>query len=152
MRGTRNISVNALMHSFMCDCVSSNNTNSPIWPNLCVVPASRLVAASPYLTCTWRKIPLFCKMYKAPGRLEINVSPYPLKSGWYVVSLCHCQDIVHSVQSVIQYPRNTELLFESSTKIGLKRWICSSMYIILQIKVSCHQMYIWQGQSKHSHQ
>jgi hypothetical protein len=33
--------------------------------------------------------------------IEINVSPYPLKSGWYVVSLCHCQDIVHLVQSGI---------------------------------------------------
>jgi len=146
MRGTRNISVNALMHSFMCDCVSSNNTNSPIWPNLCVVPASRLVAASPYLTCTWRKIPLFCKMYKAPGRIEINVSPYPLKSGWYVVSLYHCEDIVHLVQSGI----NIKYFVWDQQH----NWIKTAdmfLYVYYTPNKSFlsdkSQMYIWQGQS-----
>jgi len=66
------------MHSFICDCVSSIQYKfTNLADDLCVVPASRLVAASPYLTCTCRKMPLFCKMYIYSIWIEISL--YPLR-------------------------------------------------------------------------
>jgi len=76
--------------------------------------------------------------------IEINVSPYPLKSGWYVVSLCHCQDIVHLVQSGI----NIKYFVWDQQH----NWIKTAdmfLYVYYTPNKSFlsdkSQMYIWQG-------
>jgi hypothetical protein len=76
--------------------------------------------------------------------IEINVSPYPLKSGWHVVSLCHCQDIVHLVQSGI----NIKYFVWDQQH----NWIKTAdmfLYVYYTPNKSFFsaksQMYIWQG-------
>ena len=122
-------------------CVSSNNTNSCVT----VCPVTIQIHQSG-LTCVlclrqdWWLPHLYLK--KNPSILqdvqstwiEINVSPYPLKSGWYVVSLCHCQDIVHLVQSGI----NIKYFVWDQQHNWIKTadmFLC--MYFILQTKASC---------------